>query len=155
MREITSRGAGTLVEEPDQQAVMDLPAVLIDILRQRPAPDEGEESVRAARNFVLDIFRQLDGIPHGQPAAESAVDALEIVEADGGSGECPICQEALAAEEVVTRMPCKHLFHTACVQHWLSLHNTCPTCRHELPAAGQEPKRRRVYSRSRGRRHPA
>ena len=33
----------------------------------------------------------------------------------------------------VILMPCTHQFHNECLIPWLEKHNTCPTCRHELP----------------------
>lgn len=48
--------------------------------------------------------------------------------------ECVICQGELSIGMQVTRMPCQHLFHTACLRQWLQIGNSCPICRVEIPA---------------------
>ena len=47
--------------------------------------------------------------------------------------ECSICQEDFQAGANVVKLPCRHLYHTDCVIHWLETNNTCPLCRLELP----------------------
>jgi hypothetical protein len=56
----------------------------------------------------------------------------EILGADGTSTDCAICLDQLQRGETVTTLPCKHLFHEACVTLWLRQHNTCPICRAPL-----------------------
>ena len=43
--------------------------------------------------------------------------------------DCIICVEAFEEGEEVVRLPCAHGFHSACVERWLRLSKTCPTCR--------------------------
>ena len=47
---------------------------------------------------------------------------------------CPICREELRQGQNVIFMPCgrEHVFHTHCIQIWLSSHSICPTCRAEF-----------------------
>ncbi len=47
---------------------------------------------------------------------------------------CSICQEPYGTGEVpetILILPCKHMFGSACIHHWLALSNknTCPLCR--------------------------
>jgi len=46
---------------------------------------------------------------------------------------CPVCQDELKIKQDVVEMPCKHIYHPHCLEPWLKLHNSCPTCRYELP----------------------
>lgn len=46
--------------------------------------------------------------------------------------DCIICVEAFEEGEEVVRLPCAHGFHSACVERWLRLAKTCPTCRGEV-----------------------
>ncbi|CAI4225436.1 unnamed protein product [Auanema sp. JU1783] len=66
--------------------------------------------------------------------------------------QCNICMDCYGTYEsvrtspyaTVLKMPCNHVFHSRCLHSWLKKANTCPTCRHELPAeendiAGEAP----------------
>ncbi|CAH0484394.1 unnamed protein product [Peronospora farinosa] len=48
--------------------------------------------------------------------------------------ECVICQVEMSIGMKVTRMPCQHMFHTACLHEWLRIGNSCPICRVEIAA---------------------
>jgi len=53
---------------------------------------------------------------------------------DPNNRECCICLEENNLDDLVTRLPCAHIFHTHCIIDWLSNHScTCPVCRYELP----------------------
>uniref|UniRef100_UPI00358EB315 RING finger protein 150-like n=1 Tax=Myxine glutinosa TaxID=7769 RepID=UPI00358EB315 len=42
---------------------------------------------------------------------------------------CAVCIEVYKLSDVVRILPCKHLFHKACVDPWLLDHRTCPMCK--------------------------
>lgn len=49
---------------------------------------------------------------------------------------CAICQDEYALNESIIRLPCRHIFHEACVLKWLEKHRTCPMCRYEFRSIG-------------------
>lgn len=43
--------------------------------------------------------------------------------------ECNICLSMMTTKCAVTKLPCDHSFHKACIDKWAQGHNTCPCCR--------------------------
>jgi len=85
--------------------------------------------------------------PSEKPTSPEAMEKLPVVEfghdhslaAEDG---CVVCQEHFVLGELTTQLPCGHTFHRECVMPWLEKHNTCPTCRMELPAAPADEKKK-------------
>lgn len=81
------------------------------------------------------------GPPRGgenPPASKSAVESMPTIEiADchvtTGDAYCAVCKEKFELGNEAREMPCKHIYHQDCILPWLSLRNSCPVCRHELP----------------------
>ncbi|CAH9103897.1 unnamed protein product [Cuscuta epithymum] len=75
------------------------------------------------------------------PASKSAVESLPTIEiADfhiSTEPHCAVCKEAFELGNEAREMPCKHLYHSDCILPWLSLRNSCPVCRHQLPTDTQ------------------
>lgn len=91
-----------------------------------PIPDESMETAEIRLN----------------PAAISAVEALEKLRYDGSSSSnsksastliCPVCMEEVMIGAHLARMPCSHMFHQDCILEWLKRSHTCPVCRFKLP----------------------
>ncbi|TNV80317.1 hypothetical protein FGO68_gene366 [Halteria grandinella] len=88
------------------------------------------------------------------PASKSAIEALQKLPfssfADSKT-ECCVCQELFKdyviqegdTKAEVLQMPCTHQFHQECLIPWLEKHNTCPSCRHELPTDDAEYEQRK------------
>jgi hypothetical protein len=56
---------------------------------------------------------------------------------DGDSSpKCAVCLECFERGQSVSRLPCTHQYHRACIERWLSSHVECPVCRVDL--AGDE-----------------
>jgi hypothetical protein len=75
------------------------------------------------------------------PASREAIASLErraIDKSDlderSGKAECSICMDETPLGTTVTALPCKHWFHHACIEAWLSEHDTCPHCRQGITA---------------------
>ncbi|NXS57562.1 PJA2 ligase, partial [Brachypteracias leptosomus] len=70
------------------------------------------------------------------PAAQETIDGLpQIIMTDGHNGQeqsCTICCSEYVRDEIITELPCHHLFHRPCVILWLQTSGTCPICRHVL-----------------------
>ncbi|KFO77747.1 E3 ubiquitin-protein ligase Praja-2, partial [Cuculus canorus] len=70
------------------------------------------------------------------PATKETIDCLpQIVVTDDYDGQqqrCTICCSEYVKDEIITELPCHHLFHKLCVTLWLQKSGTCPVCRHVL-----------------------
>jgi len=92
-------------------------------------------------NGLRDILGRLHrvGGPRGPPpASKKVVENLkdEVFSEDNKDQEtaCAVCKDDFKEGDRVIQFPCpnKHLYHGACIQPWLKLHNSCPVCRFEL-----------------------
>ncbi|KAJ5773358.1 hypothetical protein N7457_008254 [Penicillium paradoxum] len=69
------------------------------------------------------------------PASDNAIQSLPKKKVDRemmgveGNAECSICMDSVELGTEVTVLPCTHWFHFACIEAWLTQHNTCPHCR--------------------------
>ncbi|CAI5502578.1 unnamed protein product, partial [Closterium sp. Naga37s-1] len=99
---------------------------------------ELDQAMRNMRN-TLSALHSLITRPEGNPpASQSAVAALPAVvvlleDVESGAACCTVCNEVAEVGEEVVRLPCRHLYHGACIRQWLGVRNTCPMCRFELP----------------------
>ena len=91
------------------------------------------------------------------PASTKAISSLtkkDILEYRNTKTDCCVCltiigditDEELSKLEdrTIIEMPCEHTFHQECILPWLKEHNSCPTCRFELPTDDSE------YEKSKG-----
>ncbi|KAL5798811.1 hypothetical protein ACOSQ2_003631 [Xanthoceras sorbifolium] len=110
---------------------------------RKKEPAEEFSEIKCKLRFYTKHMVELRGEETGMvPASNSAIEALEvgklrdIVKQDGSEEFlCSICLEEekeLEAESLVTRMPCKHVFHSKCITQWLKISHYCPMCRFVL-----------------------
>lgn len=67
-------------------------------------------------------FRNIDDLPI-IPVAEDVTDR---------DPECAICSEPFATGGEMSQLPCSHVYHTNCINTWLTRNRNCPLCREEL-----------------------
>ncbi|XP_067885907.1 E3 ubiquitin-protein ligase Praja-2 isoform X2 [Heterodontus francisci] len=97
-----------------------------------------EERLAQAMEAALAHLESLaiDGEQAPPPAPKETIECLPQVavseEHNGLEQSCAICCSEYVKEEVVTELPCHHLFHRPCVTLWLQKSGTCPVCRHIL-----------------------
>ncbi|KAG6716477.1 hypothetical protein I3842_04G050900 [Carya illinoinensis] len=98
---------------------------------------QGESDADAAEFDA--VFRRVMEIETGNPpAAKRFVESLPTVELTveellRNTVVCAICKDSIVVKEKVRRLPCSHYYHGDCIVPWLSIRNTCPVCRYELP----------------------
>jgi hypothetical protein len=67
------------------------------------------------------------------PVTPAQFEHREVASADvQKETKCSICLEQFAKGEKVCELPCKHIFHDACVRKWLQQKASCPVCRMPL-----------------------
>ncbi|KAA0201701.1 hypothetical protein HAZT_HAZT005072 [Hyalella azteca] len=55
-----------------------------------------------------------------------------IIRPKVGAEKCTVCLSDYENDENVRRLPCLHLFHTACIDQWLATSKRCPICRVDI-----------------------
>ncbi|CAL0332237.1 unnamed protein product [Lupinus luteus] len=109
----------------------------------RPLPPTMSEFLLGSGfDRLLEQFSQIEVNGFGRignpPASKAAVESMPTVEITEQHVDvethCAVCKEAFDLGSEAREMPCKHLYHSDCIIPWLSMRNSCPVCRHELPA---------------------
>ncbi|XWS71664.1 hypothetical protein CRYUN_Cryun03dG0157800 [Craigia yunnanensis] len=82
------------------------------------------------------------GQPENPPASKSAIESMPTIQIATthvcSETYCAVCKEPFELGAEAREMPCKHIYHQDCIIPWLSLRNSCPVCRHEMPSDRSE-----------------
>ncbi|KAL4465965.1 hypothetical protein ABPG74_004202 [Tetrahymena malaccensis] len=99
---------------------------------------------------IIDFLMRNDPNVYGTPpASENSITNLPTVTfskeqvKEETLCECSVCKDEFTEGEQLVKMPCNHLYHSSCLVTWLKMHNSCPTCRHELPTDNQDYERKK------------
>ncbi|XP_059667846.1 E3 ubiquitin-protein ligase RDUF2-like [Cornus florida] len=113
----------------------------------RPLPESTWEFLMGSGfDRLLDHLAQLEangiGLFDQASASKAAIESLPTIRIGKKQivteSHCAVCKEPFELDSEAREMPCKHLYHSDCILPWLSLRNSCPVCRHELPADVQD-----------------
>lgn len=108
----------------------------------RPLPSSMSDFLMGSGfDRLLDQLAQIEvngvGRCEHPPASKAAVESMPTVEIINGhiaaESHCAVCMEPFDLGSEAREMPCKHIYHSDCILPWLSLRNSCPVCRYELP----------------------
>jgi len=133
------------IDLTDQRSDQDIEASEANVIERWVDGD----SMLSLRSFFLSAFNEAelsfrhDLLPpdllfHDTSQNDSKINKcdfnklLEIVceEDDSDPDEvCPICIDKYMKNDVMSKLPCNHLFHKECTKKWLISHNACPICR--------------------------
>ena len=73
-----------------------------------------------------------------KPLEKKWIKSIDVLKMGKSSKPCPICIKQFNMGEVVNVLPCKHLFHKACLDPWWEKQYTCPLCRLDIPKYFEE-----------------
>ncbi|KAJ2831869.1 hypothetical protein GGI24_001432 [Coemansia furcata] len=84
-------------------------------------------------DIITQIMEQNQGAHAPPPASQESIMKLpkRLVTAEElqRNMDCGICMEEYKPEEYAVELPCKHVYHKECIDHWLGMNGTCPICR--------------------------
>ncbi|KAL6960777.1 RING-type E3 ubiquitin transferase [Sarracenia purpurea var. burkii] len=74
------------------------------------------------------------------PASKASIEAMPVVNITEQGLECAICLAEFEVGGEAREMPCKHRYHSGCIEKWLGIHGSCPICRYMMPVEEDEGK---------------
>ncbi|KAI3684979.1 hypothetical protein L6452_34209 [Arctium lappa] len=146
---------GTHELEEEQPDVSSLEwEVLLNVNNLEGNPDLAgghyDEYNYAEYDMLFEQFADADASSLGRPpAARTVVENLLTVvmtelDLEKNNTLCAVCKDEIGVGLSGKQLPCGHRYHGDCIVPWLSIRNTCPVCRHELPTDDLDYERRRA-----------
>ena len=67
---------------------------------------------------------------------------IERFVSSGSSNQCSICLNTIQTGAECGRLTCGHYYHFNCIERWLNVNSTCPTCRRNTASGTSRSERR-------------
>jgi E3 ubiquitin-protein ligase RNF115/126 len=108
----------------------------------RPLPDSmffrmGSDFERLMDQLMQIEANGLERVFENPPASKSSIESMPTLIISSqhvvSDSHCAVCKDCFELGEEAREMPCKHIYHQDCILPWLSIRNSCPVCRHEMP----------------------
>ncbi|KAJ1667105.1 hypothetical protein IW140_001641 [Coemansia sp. RSA 1813] len=84
-------------------------------------------------DIITNLMDQAPSANSQPPASDESITKLPrrtITASEANAKlDCGICMDEYKANEEVVELPCKHVYHKDCIEHWLKMNGTCPICR--------------------------
>ncbi|XP_068912270.1 E3 ubiquitin-protein ligase RNF126-like isoform X1 [Tenebrio molitor] len=76
-------------------------------------------------------------VPRSVPREEKLLRIIYIsFQQTKAKSQCSICVEDFRLGEEAVQLPCKHIYHEACITSWFERNSNCPICRREFNKQG-------------------
>lgn len=94
-------------------------------------------SLRTLYETLMEFMQEKNG-----PTPHSILQALPTFKVTlaqiAANAPCAICFAEYEQEEDLIKLPCNHDYHKDCIQNWLKIKSTCPTCRLDIVKSHNE-----------------
>lgn len=108
--------------------------------QQLPSPESQQQQQQQQQRHHKGLEKaEIEALPVITYGVDSS--KLNVEELDVGSHDCVVCLSEYQKGEKLRLLPlCNHGFHLDCIETWLSLHTSCPVCRHGVLAESTDPQ---------------
>uniref|UniRef100_A0A1J3IS40 RING-type E3 ubiquitin transferase n=1 Tax=Noccaea caerulescens TaxID=107243 RepID=A0A1J3IS40_NOCCA len=116
-------------------------AILYALADQEGAPDEEIERLSKFKFLAVKNSEKVNGEvreTQGGIMTELGVDSQTERVIASDDAECSICLCGYEDGVEIRELPCRHHFHSLCVDKWLRINATCPLCKFNILKNGED-----------------